>query len=336
MRIFLSLCLVAWTFGSAEATKYAGETFSAGVGARALGMGAAGTALPGDVTSGYWNPAALTEINGSEFMLMHSERFAGLVRYDYAAFARPLLSSTVEAPNGRPHALGLYVVRQGVDDIPETRLVDPDMPAVYIDEETGALVTNYETLGMGSDAEYLVGLSYGTRFSRGPAIGATLKALYKGVLGHSAFGVGVDLSVAGTVGGGFRLGATIRDLTLTPIVWDTGTRETIFPSLRTGLAWERDLGGARSILLAGDAQFLIEGRETASQLWLGAETSLDFGVGAEIRLADSVALRAGLDTGRLSAGGTLSFGPVDVDYAFRSQADLDDTHRVGIRYGGAR
>lgn len=340
-RAGLRRAAILWALGGlgwalaaspARATKYAGETFSAGVGARALGMGGAATALPGDVTSAYWNPASLVDVSGTELGFMHSERFGGIVRYDYLGFARP-----VEMGPGSKQSLALTLIRQGIDNIPLGDLVDPDHPPFYVDPLSDTLVVNVVDDGLASDSEYLLGLSYAAELSSRWAVGATLKLIYKNVVGYTAYGAGLDVAARVQLPRGFDLGANLRDLTVTPVVWETGVTETVVPSVRFGTAWTRSLRGFARIRVAGDANLLFEGRETASQFSFSTiseslgSASLDFAAGAELWLAERVALRGGQDEGRMTLGASLRLGPVDVDYAFRHQADLDDTHRVGLR-----
>jgi len=64
----LFLLTILITFGSTSnaqtvIAKYAGEFMALGVGGRALGMGGAFVAVANDVTSGYYNPAGLANIN---------------------------------------------------------------------------------------------------------------------------------------------------------------------------------------------------------------------------------------------------------------------------------
>ena len=91
--------------------KYAGEFISTGVGARALGMGSAFVSVVDDVTAGYWNAAGLASIDYQQASAMHSERFAGIVSYDYAAYARPYDNDRV---------ISFSMIRLGVEGIPNT------------------------------------------------------------------------------------------------------------------------------------------------------------------------------------------------------------------------
>ena len=305
--------------GQAEATKYAGETFSVGVGARALGMGGAAVAVAGDVTSGYWNPASLVDVERTEIGLMHSERFGGVVNYDYLGMARPL---------GRDAALGLTLIRQGVSNIPVTRLIDPERPPFYVEADT--LVLNIEDLRVDNSAEYQLALTCGRQWSEALDLGASIKFIYKDVVGENGYGAGLDAGARWALSQEFSAGLKLQDLTLTPLVWSNGSVETILPSARLGFAWFRPLRNSTTLLVAADGVTLFEGRDFAAQLG-SAFVSVDFAVGAEVWMAERIAMRAGLDIGELTAGASLRLGRIDLDYAFRRQADFDDTHRLGLR-----
>ncbi len=314
-----ALLLAVLQSSTAHAAKYAGEPFAIGVGVRGLGMGSAAVAVSGDVNSAAWNPASLTGVRGVQVGLLHSERFGGVVRYDYLGAARALGPRTF---------LGLSVIRQGIQDIPVTRLIDPERPPVYVEADT--LVLNYENLRIDSDAEYLFALTCARRWRDGVDLGGAVKLLYKDVVGESAYGVGLDAGVRTDLRHGLSAGIAVDDLTLTPVVWSNGTTEAILPSARLGVAWQRQLRNNSNLLLAADVVTLFEGREFAAQLSAGP-ASFDFSVGAEAWMAERVAIRAGLDTGDLTAGASLRLGPVDLDYAFQQRADFDDTHRLGLR-----
>ncbi|MFN4112222.1 MAG: hypothetical protein ACK4G1_08075, partial [Ignavibacteria bacterium] len=110
---FVSLFLVSSLFSqSVSVGKYSGEFLAIGVGGRALGLGSAFVAIASDVSAGYWNPAGLSRLDYPQAMLMHDERFAGLVNYNYGAFAIPYKTDMT---------FGLSVIRLGVDGIPDTR-----------------------------------------------------------------------------------------------------------------------------------------------------------------------------------------------------------------------
>ena len=83
----------------ASPAAWAAETASflnIGVGARALGMGGAYTALGDDANALYWNPAGLSKIEKREFTASHAELFES-TRLDFLAYAHPTSQGTFAA-----------------------------------------------------------------------------------------------------------------------------------------------------------------------------------------------------------------------------------------------
>ena len=107
------LSLIVLVPSSALATKYAGAFMVDGGGARPLGMGSAFVAVADDASATFWNPAGLADQEKRQIMLMHSERFGDLVDRDYLGFVLPIKGNSKQA-------LGLSLIRLGVDDIPFT------------------------------------------------------------------------------------------------------------------------------------------------------------------------------------------------------------------------
>ncbi len=60
-----------------------------GAGARATAMGQAGSAIPQDADSIYWNPSGIASLEKRTVTLMHANFLEGFY-YDYAAYAQPL------------------------------------------------------------------------------------------------------------------------------------------------------------------------------------------------------------------------------------------------------
>src|SRR6056297_146008 len=90
---FFTLMIVpSVVYAQAAQAKFGNDFLSTGSGARALGMGSAQVALANDVTAAFWNVAGLAEVETPQLMYMHSERFSGIVGYDYGAGALPLKS----------------------------------------------------------------------------------------------------------------------------------------------------------------------------------------------------------------------------------------------------
>jgi hypothetical protein len=124
--------------------KYSNEFLNIGVGARALGMSLSQIATVNDVTSGFWNPAGLSGIKSDlQVAGMHSEYFAGIAKYDYAAVGKSIDSSSAAA---------ISFIRFGVDDIPNTtELID-----------AGGNI-DYDKITTFSAVDYAFILSYGRK-----------------------------------------------------------------------------------------------------------------------------------------------------------------------------
>jgi len=219
-RFFLSvfLCLLTVCAVAQDRTpKYSNEFLSIGVGARGLAMSNSLTAVVDDVTSGYWNPAGLLNIqNDYEFSLMHAEYFAGIAKYDYAGFATPVDSMS---------ALGVSVIRFGVDDIPDTR---------FLYDASGAI--NYDRIRFFSAADYAFLLSYARRvnFLDGLKMGANFKVVHR-IAGNfaSAWGFGLDLGAQLDVKK-WKFGLMVRDITGTFNAWSHNTELIIDVYTQTG------------------------------------------------------------------------------------------------------
>jgi len=313
------------TAPAAEIAKYAGEFISTGVGARALGMGGAYVAAGGDATQGYWNPAGLSQLNYPEIAAMHSERFAGVVNYDYLAFALPFREQ---------ESLALSVIRLGVDDIPLSAIPRSDLAtdATFTDENGNIKVNRPYVDRYVSDAEYAFYLSYAKNKSATFSYGVNAKFLRKGVGDNSAWGVGFDVGVLWNPWKSLMLGANFQDVTTTLLAWDTGRKELISPTMKTGLAYPFDLPFIKSrLLLVSDVDTRFEGREESAQFSAGA-MSFDVRVGGEIFFHNVIALRVGRDEiGNLTAGAGIVLPRLDVDYAFMQHSVLKNTHRISLR-----
>ena len=170
------LLVVNFSDSNAQVRKYSNEFLSIGVGAKALGMSRTQTALADDLTSGYWNPAGLLEIESNfQVGFMHAEYFAGIAKYDYGAFAKPIDDKS---------AFALSVVRFGVDDIPNT---------IDLIDATGNI--NYNRISTFSAVDLAFLASYARKLKiAGLSLGANLKVVRRKVGGFaSAWGFGVDV-----------------------------------------------------------------------------------------------------------------------------------------------
>lgn len=311
--------------GQWRVAKYAGESMSIGVGARALGMGGAHVAVASDVTAGYWNPAGLMGLADPQLAAMHAERFAGVVNYDYFGAAAPL---------GRTLAVALTVTRTAVDDIPiTTRLRNPERALGELYSENGVLVRNTPRIEKYvNDAEWAWLLSVARTRSESLWYGVSAKVVHKSIGDFDAWGLGFDAGVRWNAVERLLVGGVLQDVTTTVLVWDsTGTRELLLPSLRLGVAYPLPLGWLRGVIVpACDVDVKFEGRKRAAQLHAG-RASADFHFGLEYAFRQVVALRIGSDVGHLAFGVGVRLPQLDVDYACLSHDQLGTTHRISLQ-----
>ena len=176
--VLVTGCCIVSLFVYSQTRKYSNEFLSIGVGARALGMSNAYVTSVNDVTSGYWNPAGLLGIkSNAQAGLMHSEYFAGIAKYDYAGFAKPIDSLS---------AIGVTMIRFGVDDIPNTtELIDAN----------GNI--DYNKISSFSAADYAFLFSYARKLKFGKLdglrVGGNAKIIRRKVGDFAgAWGFGID------------------------------------------------------------------------------------------------------------------------------------------------
>jgi len=105
------------TNSNAQIAAYSNEFLNIGIDAASLARGNSVISSTEGVCSSYWNPAGLVSMNTlMETSAMHTNYFSGLAQYDFLGAAYKISDSL---------ALGLSLIRFGVDDIPNTlNLVD--------------------------------------------------------------------------------------------------------------------------------------------------------------------------------------------------------------------
>lgn len=215
--LLISLSILFVYSLQAQAPKYSNEFLKIGVGARALGMSNAFVASADDVTAGYWNPAGLSRLESDfQFSLMHSEYFAGIAAYDYAAFATKIDEQST---------IGFSFVRFGVDDIPNTtQLIDAE----------GNI--NFDRVTTFSAADYAGLISYARKSNvEGLSYGGNAKIIHRAVGDFAnAWGFGFDLGMQYEKGK-WMFAAVGRDVTTTFNAWSSNLdQETQQVFLQTG------------------------------------------------------------------------------------------------------
>ena len=321
MHRYLSILLVFLyvSFVNCQVVKFSNDFLSVGVGARALSMAGSVVASADDVTSGYWNPAGLTQQDHtSQVCFMHNEYFAGMGKYDYGAFSLRLDEKSVA---------GISFIRFGVDDILNTLdLIDND----------GNI--RYDRITKFSVADYGLILSYGrTSGIEGLFFGGNLKLIYRKTGDFAnAWGFGFDAGVKYNMDK-WHFGAVIRDITSTFNIWTYNTSgmsdvfeatgnvmpenslELTMPRLIIGSAREFTLSGKFGLLAEMNADITFDGKR---HVLIGTNfMSIDPHLGIEFNYGKIIYLRLGT--------GNIQFIPdLDKDKSFDFQPALG----LGVRF----
>jgi hypothetical protein len=292
----LGMCAVlglATTTAQAQTNtpKYSNEFLNLGAGARSLGMGKTQVSLANDATAGYWNPAALTNLTTKyDGVLMHSELFSGVVKNDYAAFAMPLDDKS---------AVGVTLLRLGVDNIADTRALVNEYGYIQYDRITYFSVADYALL-----------LSYARKLGpEGLSVGGSGKLIYRNVGSYAnAYGFGVDVGLQYNHNG-WRLGLMARDITTTFNAWSidadkfkantnpgetipTNTTELTLPRLVLGVGRQFTLPSDFTALVAADLETTTDGQRNT--IISAKPFSVDPRVGVEIGYRKVAFLRGGV------------------------------------------
>ena len=118
--------------------------------ARAAGMGDAFTAIADDVTTIFYNPAGLTNLDKFVFNFNHTDWIVN----------SSIISGAVARPFGRNGAIGLSIVKFDTEDFEETTVLDPEGTGRMIDAGDVALALAYaiqltDNLSFGFKGQYL-------------------------------------------------------------------------------------------------------------------------------------------------------------------------------------
>lgn len=366
-RLAVAVALFA-TLGAsvAHATKYAGEFMKIPVGARAVGLGGAFTAIADDATSPYWNPAGMVYLPYREAFLQHAEQFGSLVNHDFGSVVMPL-----RATEERRAALGVALTWVGVTDIPITPRPGGLQPGQWLDYGTDndpstpdadgtqgngkwdrgeRLLLGAEDLYMASSNDFALQLAYAQQRGRHWAFGGTLKFVRQSIPDSvfsehaTSFGAGLDAGVLYMVNDAVTLSTVVHDLTTTYISWNSGVREFVSPTIVTGSSFNFAPAPNQALTWAVDLGWNFEGRTFDSQLKMGAVTA-DLHTGLEYWYRNTLALRSGLSGKDLTFGAGVRYRHFGVDYAaslnrffasddpdFPDDKNLDATHLASASF----
>ncbi len=164
--LFVTFQAVNYGGGFSKVGTTAAQFLKIGVGARAMGLGGSFTALANDVTSLYWNPAGITNINNFSLAVSHSEWFAE-ISHDFAGVVLPLSTSDI---------IALNVISLNTGEQEVTTVIQPEGTGIFYDV-----------------SDLTIGLSYARALTDRFSVGLTVKYIQQNLYNESASTFAVDI-----------------------------------------------------------------------------------------------------------------------------------------------
>jgi len=297
-------------------------------------MSGAVTSSVDDVNSGYWNPAGLTAIEQGEISLMHSNYFANIANYNYIAYAKPIDNQS---------AIGLSMIRFGVDDILDTTQLIDDQGNI-----------NYDRINLFSSVDYGFIISYARKMlTKEISYGINTKIIRR-IIGDfaSSWGFGLDIGLQLKTSNNWRFGLMARDISTTYNSWSINetrlsdiqnaiegqnqdvpnSTEVTIPKIQLGISKLHNINYDYRLLTSFD---LIMKFEQNNNLISTEFVSINPALGLELGYTDSVFLRLGIGnfqneldfdnstnmTFQPNFGLGFKFNNLEIDYAFTDVGD---------------
>jgi tetratricopeptide (TPR) repeat protein len=275
--------------------------FSAGVGARSLGLGNAMVAFPDDPSAFFWNPAGMVVVEQRGVDVSMATYFEG-TQYNFIGYVHPTMTIGV---------LGLGITRIGTDDIVERSWENgrPE-PIGVMDYWWGKLT-----------------LSYARTLFRGFSMGINFD-VHRQVLGsNSANGFDVDFGIHYAVpaqSGFFKqfyFGCSMANPFSSRLKLGS-TSEAIPYNIRAGLA--------KAFVMRDNSRLLF-----LADVEQGENRNLQYHFGGEYGWKRRVFLRLGVDNGQMTFGGGIRLGNLQIDYGtspLSSEGMLPWGHRFSLAF----
>lgn len=296
MKSRLLQLILLLLFSGSSLFPQAGQTgltfLKLGVGGRALGMGEAYTAIANDPAATYYNPAALSLTDASQFLLMHKQWIQDTKTEFFAA------RTSLEK-----FSLGVSLNSTSVDNIEIREVPGPPI---------GTFTARNAAIGASAAYEINPDLS----------VGATVKYLYEKILVEQASGYGIDLGAAYMTPWDLRLAFAVNNLgSMGALVTESSKLPTV---IRFGTGYVRPIEAIdATVTLAADVVSFTGEQKT--HLHLGAE--IEYRHSFALRAG----YQTGYEARGFSAGVGIAYELLRLDYAFVPFSyDLGTTHTFSL------
>jgi hypothetical protein len=300
MKLTCTLVLFAYLAASAGGT--AGFAFlQIPAGARAVAMGGAFTAVPGDPISLYWNPAASANLKESELTTTYTSYMMDM-QAGFAGWVNPRENTVI--------GVSLNYFYGGSFD--RTTMEDP--------------------LGTGeqfsSNSMALAG-TWAKPLSESISVGATGRFIYSQIDSYNANGFSIDI-------GGMYSPSAIPGFAGALVVRNAGVQTKAFYSENDPMPTEIAAGVSQALLndnllVAADATLPLVGDfDFATGIEYKPVEMLALRTGWSLSAKDTADNAGGGFIDAMSFGMGTSYNQVSLDYTWKPCADLGNTHRISL------
>ncbi len=296
--------------GELFATKYAGEIFNLGAEVKSQARGNTGLTDVNNFAPAYWNSALLPKIEQNKFELMHSEEYGGLLNHD-----------TFSGTFGKKQKFSITISRIGIDDIPLTKLENPQDSLYYGNRPYKFTSVN--------NADYIAYFGFAHKLAQ-REFGITPKFIFRDLATENAYGFGFDVSTLFQLKENILAALKARDLFTTQIFWSNGTHEFVNPSLDSEISLETKLPiFNRYTRFIIRSEFYGEKRSTASKFDLNL-FSIDPHFGLEMKAHPNLLLLGGFDINKFTMGLAFKWKNWFINYAFIHDTELENSQKISI------
>ena len=312
------------------------------MGARATGMGEAFSGIADDTEAMYYNPAGLTQVDGTAASFMHMQGFGG-INYEHLAVAAPAenLGIDVWGTVGISYTnVNMDNVQRSVSNVADT--VDYPSGSGWIGNPGDFSQAYWDHNFQFGYSASVFGLSYAWQATKSFSLGATAKYMHEELDDKNGNGFAADMGmfINSPLMPGIGAGLVLQNVGVSPLDGPLPMQ------LRTGLGYKIDHPFSPSYYPVDDLNLGLDIVLPISP----AGQPVDANVGMEYKRwfgNNAGALRVGYrypddlgTTAGLTAGGGYSFdfigAVVSLDYAFVPYGDLGVSQRIAVSgiFGG--
>jgi len=302
-RVWIILTLIFWALSLPVFCQQAGgvqSPFELGGSARLLGMGGVGTALTGDGSSFFVNPASLATLSEQEILTFHAPLLEDSA-YDALGYVLPI---------GSHDSFGAALEQEGT---------------------SGGLITTAGNNSNGTFSNQVIQglLGYGFSLDDSLSLGANVKYDRQTLYTYEDSGMGLDLGLL------YQLGSTADDLAqfgLKNLSVGFSVSNIIAPESHLD-----QLGDSPARVYRPALSYHYQSPGLQSSLWISVEGQITQGGtqlvagGLEYGLNNFLFARVGYDGVSPTAGAGLRWEGLEFDYAF-NERDLGALQRFSLTY----